>query len=182
VLALVLVVCISAASAAEKDPAAIKHNRLQIDPSSLIVGGLYGYYEFRPIFHHALAVDGGYSFPLLGTRAWQAGANYRYYYNRTSFVGLVANRAYQFMKLPSTERGDTAKYPLEVSWLNVGANWGKTWHLFKRFPLTFRVGAGYPVDYELAWKEERHPWARIYETMYRFTACLDSELSFGVSF
>lgn len=179
---LLLLALVSGIFAEGKDTTTIRHNKLQIDPLSLIVGGLYGYYEFRPIFHHALAINGGYTFPLLGTKAWLTGANYRYYYNRRAFVGLAANRAYQFMKLPSTERGDTTKYSLEVSYLNICANWGKTWYLRNRFPLTFRIGAGYPVTSELTWKNGRHPLADMYEAMYRFMTCLDSELSIGVSF
>jgi hypothetical protein len=172
-----------AAPAAGKDTAAIKHHRLQIDPVSLLVGGLYGYYEYRINFHHALAINGGYTYPLLGTEAWLAGANYRYYYNRRTFVGLVVNNGFQSFKLPSTERGDTTKYPLEISFLNVGANWGRVYYLMKRFPLTLRFGAGYPVKSELTWKNGlRHPEADTYESLYRFISCLDSELSIGVSF
>jgi hypothetical protein len=181
---LIAVLVCSATSAVERDTVPIKHHRIQCNPIALLSATLYAQYEYRINLHHALAIEGSYSIPVMGNEGRAFGGMYRYYYKRNNFCGLFINNGNQSMRLPSPERGDTTTYTIDLSYLTIGPNWGKTWYINKRFPLTFRIGAGYPVQNDLTWKNGlKYPTSpKLFETIIRIGACLDGELSIGISF
>lgn len=161
-----------------------RHHRIQIDPLGLLGGSLGAHYEIRFNRHHALALEGYYTFPLLGSKGRIMGGMYRYYYKQNTFGGIFVKNGYLSSKLPSPERGDTTTYTYSIEFLTIGLNWGKSWYLKKRFPLTLRIGAGYPAINRFVWKNgiEYPEMPSLFENMARFSACLDSELSIGISF
>jgi hypothetical protein len=160
-----------------------RHNRIQVRPTSLLSGGLSAQYEFRFNRHHALALEGFYQIPLLGVEGQSFGGMYRYYYKQNTFLGLFMNKGEVTSKLPP-ERGDTTTYTYSIEYLTIGPNWGKSWYIKNRFPITFRIGAGYPAISRFAWKNglEYPTMPVVFRNIARFSACLDSELSIGVSF
>ena len=179
---LALVMFSSATLFAETDSIPLRHHRIQTNPLSLLMGGLYGNYEFRMSQHHAVAVEGEYVLPLLGTKAWAAGGGYRYYYHKYSFLGIFANKGDLSVEIPG-QRGDNNTYTVELSYLTIGANWGRAWYLKNRFPFAIRIGAGFPAQSDLSWKDNNpHPEKKLMEGLYRFSACLDGALSIGISF
>jgi hypothetical protein len=161
-----------------------RHHRIQLDPISLLGGTLGGSYEFRFNRHHALALEGFYTFPLLGTEGQIVSGMYRYYYKQNTFGGIFVKNGNQSSKLPAPDRGDTTTYTIDLSYLTIGPNWGKSWYIKKRFPITFRIGMGYPVKREISWKNglEYPTSPRLFETIYSISLYLDSELTIGVSF
>lgn len=150
----------------------------------MLVGSFIINYEYRFNEIHAIAIEGGYTLPQQGNSAGSdGGIQYRHYYTQRNFWGIFANNGEASATFPSTERGDTTKYSITITYLTVGANWGKEWYIKKRFPIVFRVGAGYPVISDFVWKNGiKHPSASLFEGITRFSAALDSELSIGVSF
>jgi hypothetical protein len=160
-----------------------RHHRIQIDPISFLTGSLNAHYEFRFNRHHALAIEGFYTLPLLGVEGQVVGGMYRYYYKQNTFLGLFMNNGEVISKLPP-ERGDTTTYTYSIEYLIIGPNWGKSWYLNNRFPLTLRIGAGYPAISRFAWKNGlKYPtMPSLFENLARFSACLDTELSIGISF
>lgn len=165
------------------DSIQFRHNKIQISPIDMLIGSFMINYEYRFNEVHALAVEGGYTLPLLGNSAEYGGIQYRHYYSQRNFWGIFGNKGETTTLVPSTERGDTTKYSMDLSYLTIGANWGKEWYIKKRFPIVFRIGAGYPVISDIAWKNGiKHSNASIFEGFARFSAALDSELSIGVSF
>jgi hypothetical protein len=160
-----------------------RHNRIQIDPISFLTGSLNANYEFRFNRHHALAIEGFYTLPLLGSEGQHVGGMYRYYYKQNSFGGLFINSGDLSTRL-TPPRGDTMTYTYHIEYLTIGLNWGKSWYIKNRFPITFRIGAGYPAISRFSWKNDlEFPiQPSLIEKMAQFAVCLDGELSIGVSF
>ena len=181
---LIAVLVCSASSAANQDTVPVKHHRIQCNPIALLSATLYAQYEYRINLRHALAVEGAYSIPVMGNEGWAFGGMYRYYYTRNNFLGLFINDGTQSMRLPSPQRGDTTTYTIDLSYLTIGPNWGKTWYIKNRFPFTLRLGAGYPVHNMLSWKNGlKYPTSpELFENIIRIGACIDGELSIGISF
>lgn len=172
----------AAALFAQEDSIPLRHHRIQTNPLSLLMGGFYGGYEFRMNEHHAAAVEGEYVLPVLGTKSWAAGGGYRYYYHRYSFAGIFANKGDLSVEIPG-ERGDNNIYSIELSYLTIGLNWGRAWYLKKRFPFAIRIGAGFPVQSDVAWKDNNpHPQKELMEGLFLFSSCLDGVVSIGISF
>jgi hypothetical protein len=184
VFTMVLLLLAISCSGATRDTIPFRHNKIQISPIDLLVGSFIINYEYRFNEIHAIAVEGGYTLPRQGNSAgFDEGIQYRHYYSQRNFWGIFANNGEASSTFPSTKRDDTTKYTLAISYLTVGANWGKEWYIKKRYPIVFRIGAGYPVISDIAWKNGlRHPEASLIEGITRFFSALDSELSIGVSF
>jgi hypothetical protein len=161
-----------------------RHNRIQVDPLSVLGGTVGGNYEYRVDRHHAIALEGYYTFPLFGSKGYVAGGMYRYYYKQNTFIGLFAKKGYQSSSLPSPERGDTTTYTFDLSYLSIGPDWGKSWYLLGRFPITVRAGIGLPIQSEFSWKDGTAYPANpeLLETLFRISTILDAELTIGVSF
>jgi len=170
-------------SAFSTDTIPFRHNKFQIDPISLLTGIVVANYECRITRTHAFAVEGFYSFPG-ETEKQGEGIQYRHYYSPRNFWGIFANSGEFGIHIPPMERGDTTTYSIKMSYLVIGANWGKNWYLKNRFPIIFRFGAGYPVISDLSWKNNLKPpsYASLFEGISRFAVALDSELTIGVNF
>jgi hypothetical protein len=160
-----------------------RHHRIQIDPTGLLSGSIGGNYEFRFNRHHAAALEGYYTFPVLGSEGSSISGMYRYYYKQNTFGGIFIKNGSQSSQIPS-ERGDTSTYRINLSYIILGPNWGKSWYIKNRFPITFRFGMGYPVTSDVSWKNGlKYPTdPALIETIYSIASCLDLELTIGVSF
>jgi hypothetical protein len=186
----IIVLCILAISSSglcrdrDWDSVPPRHHRIQVDPISFLTGSINANYEFRFNRHHALTLEGFYTIPILGNKSQVVAGMYRYYYKQNTFWGLFLKNGSLSSKLPSPQRGDTTTYTIDMSYMTLGPNWGKSWYLKKRFPITFRIGAGYPVKSEISWKNSLlYPTSpKLFETLFRVSTCLDTELSIGVSF
>ena len=161
-----------------------RHNRIQLNPLGLLSGTVGGNYEFRFDRHHALAIEGFYTIPLFGSKGNGLGGIYRYYYKQNTFLGIFFRSGFLSSKLTSPVRGDTTTYTLDLSYTTIGPNWGKAWYFKKRFLICYRIGIGYPIKQELAWKNDlAYPESpKLIETLYGISACMDSELTIGISF
>lgn len=109
---------------------------------------------------------------------------YRYYYKQNTFWGLFAKSGFQSSKLPAPDRGDTATYTFDLSFITIGPNWGNSWYVANRFPITFRIGMGLPINNELSWKDGRaYPLSpQLMETILKAGSFFDLELTIGISF
>jgi hypothetical protein len=168
---------------ADSDSIPFRHHKIQIDPISLIGGSFAGNYECRINPVHAFAIQGAYTMPRLGNSAFAAGIQYRRYYSPVSFWGIFANEGEMTLKIPPFERGDTTTYSFDLSYLTIGADWGKNWYIKKRFPIIFGIGAGIPVKSDLTWKNNVKPtMASTFEAIFLISTAIDLELTIGVNF
>jgi hypothetical protein len=161
-----------------------RHNRIQLNPLGLLSGTVGGNYEFRFDRHHAFAIEGFYIIPLLTSKGHAFGGMYRYYYKQNTFFGLFFKKGLGSSKLPSPEQRDTTSYTLDFSYTTLGPNWGKAWYINNRFPISFRIGIGLPMQNEVSWKDEsKYPWnPKLFETTTRISSLFDGEVTIGVSF
>jgi len=168
--------------AAAEDSSAVKHHYLSFDVISACFGTLLGNYEYL-LDKHGMCAEASYTFPWLGTRAYEGIIAYRYHFKpaaKGSFVGPFCKFGRSEASIADESR---VKYSYTLRYTAFGANWGTRGSLFKSKKLlyTFRIGAAYPWT-EFTWKNpppqtisglSLHTWISI----LKINAYLDGELT-----
>jgi len=176
---------INAANADDSIPA--KSHYFSFDVISACLGTMRGSYEFMA-GNHGIAVEGQYTFPWLGTKAYEGNVAYRYHFD-TSAAGMFAGPYFKMGKTQGSITDDSRiNYPYVLTYKTIGADWGIRKKLLKKKWLfyTFRLGAGYPFT-SFTWKKDPPETIgglslHTFTTILKITAYLDSELTLTLAF
>ena len=148
-----LVIFILSALCYADDAIQCKSNYFGIDPISLCFGSINLDYEYVIAQHHGIFIEGFYSLPFAFSKSYSASSAYRYHITagcRKSFLGPFCNigRIEAF-----GIDDDDSRYYYTLDFVSLGVNWGYRRKVFKKIPITLRIGAGYPF-YKFKWKQD----------------------------
>ena len=136
-----------------EDTLPVKHHYVSVDVISVCFGTLLGNYEYK-WGNHGFFMEGEYTFPMLGTKAYAGTLAYRYHFKPTTIGGFIGPYWKYGKSEASIADESKTKFSYVLKYTTIGADWGYRENLWKKHRLyyTLRLGAGYPFS-TLTWKD-----------------------------
>lgn len=169
-------------------PSIQRDNAVNIYPIALVTGNFAGNYEHLFNNRHGLMVQGSFAFGK--ATGFSAALHYRYhYFSKPQHTGLNSpfwgpfayyEKSNADVKVKSDDIDTT--YNVDVTYMKVGANWGRRWMWGNGFNIGFRIGYGLPLIAEFDWHGETTDLIEQVESITKVVAGIDGEFSIGIAF
>jgi hypothetical protein len=163
-------------------------NAVNINPVSLIWGNISASYERFLGDKHGAMLQAAF---FLKSGFGVAG-HYRYHYFKNDshsgisspFIGAFVcfEQTKDDANIKNSSAGTTNVNHIDVTYLKIGANWGRRWVLSNKMNIAARIGYGFPVIANFKWRTDPLTDKSKTENSKKYWNGVDAELSLGYTF
>jgi hypothetical protein len=165
-------------------------NAVNINPAGLIWGNINASYERFLKEKYGAMLQAEYFFK----QGFGVAGHFRYHYFKNDshsgisspFIGgfVCFESAKDEANVENASNGSTTVYPVDVTYLKIGLNWGRRWVLSNSLTIVGRIGYGFPVMANFKWPDPDHKpsdFEKI-QNKKKYWNGVDAEASIGYAF